>query len=90
LRADVVGELMMVINYMTSWLWVFAKQTEQGIIGNSPWRSRKTGFKYSKNFSSLFQGHLMSLICPQAKEKDVSYTYSLRVGGILHLRFLKV
>jgi hypothetical protein len=62
------GELMMVINYMSSWLWVFAKQTEQGIIGNSLWRSRKTCFKYSKNFPSLFQGHLMSLICPQAKE----------------------
>ncbi len=62
------GELMMVINYMSSWLWVFAKQTEHGIIGNSLWRSRKTCFKYSKNFPSLFQGHLMSLICPQAKE----------------------
>jgi hypothetical protein len=84
------GELMMVINYMTSWLWVFATQTEQDIIGNSLWRSQKTGFKYSKNFPSLFQGHLTSLICPQAKEEDRSYTYSLRVVGILHLRFKKV
>jgi hypothetical protein len=75
---------------MTSWLWVFAKQTEQDIISNSLWRSRKTGLKYSKNFPSLFQGHLMSLICPEAKEEDRSYTYSLRVGGILHLRFKKV